>query len=66
MGQIIYSFNPLSRWINCLFTAIQKHKKLNKGPDTEEGGGRPDFSYSLKMMHSVMSLIGFTLDLEFH
>lgn len=58
MGQSIYSFNPLSRWINCLITAIQKHKKFNKGPDTEEGGGTPDFSsYSLKMMHSVMSLI---------
>lgn len=28
-----------SRWINCLITAIQKHKKFHEGPDSEEGGG---------------------------
>uniref|UniRef100_A0A3P9B7I3 Connector enhancer of kinase suppressor of Ras 1 n=1 Tax=Maylandia zebra TaxID=106582 RepID=A0A3P9B7I3_9CICH len=29
--------NDMSKWINCLITAIQKHKKFNKGPDNEEG-----------------------------
>ncbi|XP_035766869.1 connector enhancer of kinase suppressor of ras 1 [Neolamprologus brichardi] len=28
--------NDMSKWINCLITAIQKHKKFNKGPDNEE------------------------------
>ncbi|KAL0969592.1 hypothetical protein UPYG_G00229530 [Umbra pygmaea] len=29
--------SDMSKWINCLITAIQKHKKLNKGtPDSEE------------------------------
>ncbi|XP_068582509.1 connector enhancer of kinase suppressor of ras 1 isoform X1 [Cebidichthys violaceus] len=26
----------MSKWINCLITAIQKHKKFNSGPDSEE------------------------------
>ncbi|XP_054469259.1 connector enhancer of kinase suppressor of ras 1 [Anoplopoma fimbria] len=26
----------MSKWINCLITAIQKHKKFNTGPDSEE------------------------------
>ncbi|XP_013870826.1 connector enhancer of kinase suppressor of ras 1 isoform X2 [Austrofundulus limnaeus] len=26
----------LSKWINCLITATQKHRKLQKGPDSEE------------------------------
>uniref|UniRef100_A0A3P8UT18 Connector enhancer of kinase suppressor of Ras 1 n=1 Tax=Cynoglossus semilaevis TaxID=244447 RepID=A0A3P8UT18_CYNSE len=26
----------MSKWINCLITAIQKHKKLSRGPDSEE------------------------------
>ncbi|XP_026160614.1 connector enhancer of kinase suppressor of ras 1 isoform X2 [Mastacembelus armatus] len=26
----------MSKWINCLITAIQKYKKLHKGPDSEE------------------------------
>ncbi|XP_026195773.1 connector enhancer of kinase suppressor of ras 1 isoform X2 [Anabas testudineus] len=26
----------MSKWINCLITAIQKHKKLHKGPASEE------------------------------
>lgn len=26
----------MSKWINCLISAIQKHKKLHKGPDSEE------------------------------
>ncbi|KAK2825951.1 hypothetical protein Q5P01_020165 [Channa striata] len=26
----------MSKWINCLIAAIQKHKKLQKGPDSEE------------------------------
>ncbi|XP_044022875.1 connector enhancer of kinase suppressor of ras 1 isoform X2 [Siniperca chuatsi] len=28
--------SDMSKWINCLITAIQKHKKLHKGPDSEE------------------------------
>ncbi|XP_070698360.1 connector enhancer of kinase suppressor of ras 1 [Pempheris klunzingeri] len=28
--------NDMSKWINCLITAIQKHKKFHKGPDSEE------------------------------
>ncbi|KAG7224150.1 hypothetical protein INR49_019885 [Caranx melampygus] len=26
----------MSKWINCLITAIQKHKKFQQGPDSEE------------------------------
>ncbi|XP_028995438.1 connector enhancer of kinase suppressor of ras 1 [Betta splendens] len=28
--------SDMSKWINCLITAIQKHKKFHKGPDSEE------------------------------
>ncbi|XP_027130995.1 connector enhancer of kinase suppressor of ras 1 isoform X2 [Larimichthys crocea] len=28
--------SDMSKWINCLITAIQKHKKFYKGPDKEE------------------------------
>uniref|UniRef100_A0A8C6WVN4 Connector enhancer of kinase suppressor of Ras 1 n=1 Tax=Neogobius melanostomus TaxID=47308 RepID=A0A8C6WVN4_9GOBI len=28
----------MSKWINCLITAIQKHKKLEIGPSSEEAG----------------------------
>ncbi|XP_041810432.1 connector enhancer of kinase suppressor of ras 1 isoform X2 [Chelmon rostratus] len=28
--------SDMSKWINCLITAIQKHKKFHKGPDNEE------------------------------
>ncbi|XP_061649889.1 connector enhancer of kinase suppressor of ras 1 isoform X1 [Phyllopteryx taeniolatus] len=28
--------SDMSKWINCLITAIQKHKKLSPGPDSEE------------------------------
>ncbi|XP_022606301.1 connector enhancer of kinase suppressor of ras 1 [Seriola dumerili] len=28
--------SDMSKWINCLITAIQKHKKFNEGPDSEE------------------------------
>uniref|UniRef100_A0A8D0AQM3 Connector enhancer of kinase suppressor of Ras 1 n=1 Tax=Sander lucioperca TaxID=283035 RepID=A0A8D0AQM3_SANLU len=30
--------SDMSKWINCLIPAIQKHKKLHTGPDNEEGG----------------------------
>lgn len=36
IADIAYPFFFI-RWINCLITAIQKHKKFNKGPDREEG-----------------------------
>ncbi|KAM7403207.1 hypothetical protein PAMA_003908 [Pampus argenteus] len=28
--------SDMSKWINCLITAIQKHKKFHTGPDSEE------------------------------
>ncbi|KAF0044274.1 hypothetical protein F2P81_003432 [Scophthalmus maximus] len=28
--------SDMSKWINCLITTIQKHKKLSRGPDSEE------------------------------
>lgn len=28
--------SDMSKWINCLITAIQKHKKFHQGPDSEE------------------------------
>ncbi|KAM3594173.1 uncharacterized protein V6R79_003574 [Siganus canaliculatus] len=28
--------SDMSKWINCLITAIQKHRKFNQGPDSEE------------------------------
>ncbi|XP_070777003.1 connector enhancer of kinase suppressor of ras 1 [Enoplosus armatus] len=28
--------SDMSKWINCLIAAIQNHKKLHKGPDSEE------------------------------
>ncbi|XP_040916570.1 connector enhancer of kinase suppressor of ras 1 [Toxotes jaculatrix] len=28
--------SDMSKWINCLITAIQKHRKFHKGPDSEE------------------------------
>ncbi|XP_056281881.1 connector enhancer of kinase suppressor of ras 1 isoform X2 [Pseudoliparis swirei] len=28
--------SDMSKWINCLITAIQRHRKLNTGPDSEE------------------------------
>ncbi|XP_047467896.1 connector enhancer of kinase suppressor of ras 1 [Mugil cephalus] len=28
--------SDMSKWINCLMAAIQKHKKFHKGPDSEE------------------------------
>ncbi|XP_071353668.1 connector enhancer of kinase suppressor of ras 1 isoform X2 [Trachinotus anak] len=28
--------SDMSKWINCLITAIQKHKKFHEGPDSEE------------------------------
>ncbi|KAG8013313.1 Connector enhancer of kinase suppressor of ras 1 [Nibea albiflora] len=51
--------SDMSKWINCLITAIQKHKKFSKGPDNEEGGSVDEMGMMLNnIKEGGVSLIG--------
>ncbi|TMS20974.1 CNK3/IPCEF1 fusion protein [Larimichthys crocea] len=51
--------SDMSKWINCLITAIQKHKKFYKGPDKEEGGPVDEMGMMLNnIKEGGVSLIG--------